>query len=185
MSTMDKLVLKVGEAHIIALQQLYGKPMPSRYEGDQLMFSLVDGRKLFVDPYVQDRFKAANVEPRVDFQIEKCEVMSGNRRTVEIQVRPVPIQPRTPAKPPQPTLPPPPAPQLPPAPPAPMNGAAPVNGQGETTAAIMGRCYIQAVDVALAAVQYAETKGLRITPGFEDIRALAATMCITETGGRR
>lgn len=65
-------------------------------------------------------------------------------------------------------------------PPAPS----PVNGQGEDSAAILSRCYTHAVDIALVATAYAESKGLRITPAFEDIRALAATICISETGRR-
>jgi hypothetical protein len=60
-----------------------------------------------------------------------------------------------------------------------------VNGIGETSAAILARCYRDAVDIALTAVAYAKENGLLLTPEFADIRAMAATLAINETGGRR
>jgi len=59
--------------------------------------------------------------------------------------------------------------------------AGPVNGQGQNSAQIMSRCYQQAIDVALQAVEYAKGRNLMLAPSFEDIRALAATICISET----
>lgn len=41
------------------------------------------------------------------------------------------------------------------------------------------------VDIVAAAVEYARSKGLMVAPEFGDIRALAATICINETNGRR
>jgi hypothetical protein len=62
--------------------------------------------------------------------------------------------------------------------------AGPVNGAGEDSAAIMTRHYCSAINIALEAVKCAEAKGLRITPAFEDIRAMAATLLINESGRR-
>lgn len=184
---LPKLKPQIGEKHVIALSQPYGKPVRSNFGGDQLMFTLVDGRKMFLDPYVQDRIKALGVSPGVPFELEMVEILHGNRRTAEIVVRPVPASaPYTPAAPAQQinvqresiqhTAP---APQ-PPAtiPPAPVNGA------GETHAVIMQRCYCAAVDVALAAIACAEKKGLRLTAQFEDIRAMGTALLIAETGRR-
>lgn len=184
---LETLKLNIGEKHVIALQYADGKPVQSRFSGDQLMFSLTDGRKLFTEPYVQMKLDALGVQPGQPFEIEKRESQAGNRRTVQIEVRA--LQRRadaitsTPARqgvkdsptPFNPTA-------LPLAAPPPL--PAPVNGAGENSAAIMARCYHQAIDVALAAVTYAESKGLRITPSFEDVRCLAATICINESGRR-
>ena len=48
----------------------------------------------------------------------------------------------------------------------------------------MSHCYTRAVDIALGAVEYAKTRGLVLSPSFEDVRALAATLCISEQGRR-
>jgi hypothetical protein len=56
-----------------------------------------------------------------------------------------------------------------------------MNGRGETGATILARCYSKAIDIALMAVAEAEMKSLRITPTFEDIRAMATVLHITET----
>lgn len=206
------LKFELGKPQVIALSYAEGKPVNSR-SGDRLMFSLTDGTKWFAEPYVQDRLNAAGVTVGVPIEVTQVETRTGNRRFVDYQVRrlgtgaaqtaPAPAPPAQ--TPPQQSaarpmsdadaqrfMPPAQPPQLPPVPqfypnppPTPANGNhGPVNGAGENTAAIISRCYIQAVDVALAAVQYAEKQGLRITPEFADIRALAATMCITETGRR-
>ena len=60
----------------------------------------------------------------------------------------------------------------------------PVNGSGEDLPRIMTRCYSCAIEIAVKAVDVAKAKGLMICPTFEDIRALAATLVITETGRR-
>jgi hypothetical protein len=180
--TIEKLDLKVGSGvHVIALTQPAGKPVSSRFTGDQLMFSLVDGRKMFVDPYVQERINAAGITPGEQFEIEKRESWQGNRRIAEVVVKRIVSRERPSALAPQgPShgLTPPPTPAAPPLAPQPVNGA------GENSAAILSRCYHQAIDIALAATAYAEMKGLRITPAFEDIRAMAATICINESGRR-
>lgn len=189
-SAMETLKLNVGESHVIALQYAEGKPCQSRYSGDQVMYSLSDGRKLFVDPYVAERIKALRVGPGDEFAIAKKESFAGNRRTVEVVVNPLkrtgafghaPVDTIGNDRPSHPT-PAPPAPQA--APPAPPPQA-PVNGAGETTADIMARCYCNAVDIALATIACAEKKGLRLTAQFEDVRAMGTALLISETGGRR
>jgi hypothetical protein len=50
---------------------------------------------------------------------------------------------------------------------------------------MMTRCYASAIDIAVAAVESARGRGLMITPSFEDVRCIAATMLINETGGRK
>ncbi len=176
---------EVGVPQILAIAQSVGKPVQSRFGGDQLLFTLTDGRKMYVDPYVQDRMIAAGVVPSVPFEICKTETWINNRRVVDFRIgagartpAPVPFQGSSNGQHHNPTPAAPPALPPPPAPPVAMNGS------GETGPAIMARCFLAAIDVALASTAYAESKGLRITPAFEDIRAMAATLVIQE-GGRR
>jgi hypothetical protein len=175
----ETLKLNIGEPQTIALQYADGKPVQSRFSGDQLMFSLVDGRKWYTEPYVQMKLDAIRVQPGEPFEVEKRESQSGNRRTVQIEVRALPRRANGTAPARSAVNGGSPTPFNPTAPPPPKNGA------GETSADIMARCYHQAIDVALGAVTYAEAKGLRITPCFEDVRCIAATICINESGGRR
>jgi hypothetical protein len=59
-----------------------------------------------------------------------------------------------------------------------------MNSHGETSKMHLTRCYQDAVDVAMAAVAYAKDRGLMIAPEFADLRAMAATICISESGRR-
>jgi hypothetical protein len=166
----ETLRLQINQPEVIALSQPYGKPCQSRFSGDQLMFTLTDGRKLFVDPYVQDRIKTLGVAPGTPFEIEKQERQQGNRRIVEVVVREVGL-PST-------------------APPAAMAAgrctplpSPPVNGAGDTAAGILAAAYPEAVRIALAGVEAARQAGLHISPTFEDVRAIAFS--ISGLGGRR
>lgn len=181
------LKFEIGIPQIIALKFADGKPCLNA-KTDTLMFTTTANERFFVDPYVGDRIRALRIQPGVPFQMEKVETIAGNRRIVEMVVRnlgtnapciaPAPsVRPQTPSSLPPPVLPTP--PQLPQLPQTHMNGA------GETSAVIMARCYRAAVDVAVDAVAYAQERGIRITPEFADVRALAATMAINEQGGRR
>ena len=68
---------------------------------------------------------------------------------------------------------------------SPASPAGKLNGAGEDVPAIMRRCYKAAIEITLEAVQTAQANGLLLSPSFEDVRAIAATLCITETGARR
>jgi hypothetical protein len=182
---LEPLKLRVGESHVIALAYADGKPVRSQYTGDQLMFTLVDGRKYYAEPYVQQRFDAADVQVGVPFEICKRETFTGNRRVVDVHVRKIEASTASlaPASStdkktatPQPSAPPANAP-------APAAVLPMMNGAGETAADIMKRHYLTAIDVALVAVEAAQAKGLRITPCFEDIRTMAAVLFID--GARR
>lgn len=50
------------------------------------MYSLVDGRRMYVPPFVAAKISAAGVRPGVPFLLCKREVTHGNRRTVEYQI---------------------------------------------------------------------------------------------------
>lgn len=178
----ETIKFEIGVPQVHALAYAEGKPTKSRFSGDQLMYTTVAGDRFYVDPYFQDRLRAAGVTAGALIKIEKVENWTGNRRSVDFRIKKVAgaadVQATAPRVKDTNELPPNATPATPPPP-------APVNGAGENSAAILSRCYHQAIDIALAATAYAETKGLRITPAFEDIRAMAATICINETGGRR
>lgn len=193
----ETLKFQLGEVYRIAIQQSQGKVVTSRFSGDQLLFSLLPTDdapwlRMFVEPYVQEKIAAAHIAPGDQFEISKRETFHGNKRVVSMEVRalgasdvptPAPgVRRVAPDEPPHNRTPAPRAPQPPPLPP--ILPPAPVNGAGENSAAILARCYRDAVDIALDAVSYAETKGLRVTPTFEDIRCISATLCITQTGRR-
>lgn len=195
-----KLTLRPGEVHAIALTQTDGRFAPTKFANkggkDQIMFTLVDGRKLYVDPYVQERINALGVAPGTQFEIELVETVNGNFRTCSVEVRGIgqryalPVSatgglgrpPVTPAfrqeerttHPPTFIAPaPPPAPQLPPI---------LVNGQGQSHVDILLGCYADAIKVALRVVDMARESGLHISPDFEDVRTIATTLCIPKVG---
>lgn len=185
------------EPQHIALRQTDGKPVSSTFSGDQMMFTLTDGRKWFVDPYVADSIASYSIQAGEMFSAYKVEQRNGNQRTVTVQVRPLGNTASAPAKitpavaSTSSTTSAPIAPQIRRgetqhntstlATPAPVK----MNGAGETSADILSRCYRDALDIALASVEYAKTKGLLLTPEFGDIRQMAATMYINSEGGRR
>lgn len=194
MASEGILKLQTNIPEIIALEYGDGRIVQSQYSGDQLMFSLTDGRKMYLPPFMGDKLKQAGIAAGTPFELCRREVSRGNRRTVEYQVRnldgagasneDVPaLAPGAQLKAPKPLNGingngPVPAPVSAPVVPAPSELR---NGAGETHADLLARAYRQAVDIALGAQEYAKEKGLLITPTFEDVRALAATLHISAT----
>jgi hypothetical protein len=73
----------------VALQFDDGLPVQSDYSGDQVCYTLTDGRKMYVSPYVADKIRAAGIRAYQEFSICKREVKDGNRRRIEFQVEPL------------------------------------------------------------------------------------------------
>jgi hypothetical protein len=69
----------------LALQFSDGLPVEGRF-GDQVMFTLVDGRKLYVPPIVAKKIEALGVQRGEVFELCKTEVKNGNRKSIEWQV---------------------------------------------------------------------------------------------------
>ncbi len=168
MSAPATIKFELGEPQVLALAYPTGKPVQSRYSGDQLMFTCTDGSRFYVEPYVQARIEAAGIGPNQPFEMCKVQTVEGNRRTVEYKVRAIEaaaVRPTVgrvafaPAPPP----------------------AAPVNGTGQTDADLYVECFREAVAIALRGVELAKAAGLLISPAFEDVRAIATTISI----GRR
>ena len=81
------LKLQTNVPEVIALQFAEGLPVQSQYSGDQVMYSLTDGRKWYVSPFVARKVTEAGITAQIPFEVLKREVARGNRRSVEIQVR--------------------------------------------------------------------------------------------------
>ena len=83
---METLKLKTNVPELIALAFADGKPVQSQFGGDQVFFSLVDGRGFYCAPFVAQKIKDAGIGARQVFEICKRETTQGNRRIVEYQI---------------------------------------------------------------------------------------------------
>jgi hypothetical protein len=85
----EVLRLQTNVPEIIALQWADGLPCHSPHSGDQVRFTLTDGRVLYVAPFVADKIRAAGITANAPFQICKREVARGNRRSIEYEIQPL------------------------------------------------------------------------------------------------
>jgi hypothetical protein len=76
-----KLTTNVPE--VIALAFAQGREVTSQFGGDQVMFTLVDGRRAYFPPFVAEKIYAAGIPARQPFAIIKREVVHGNKRSIE------------------------------------------------------------------------------------------------------
>ena len=72
---------------VIALEFSEGRAVQSQFGGDQVMYSLTDGRRMYVSPFVADKIRNAGITAGVPFELCKREVARGNQRSVEFQIR--------------------------------------------------------------------------------------------------
>ncbi len=70
----------------IALERSEGTRVQGRY-GDRVMFTLTDGRVMYVPPFVADKIQAEGVAPGDRFELCKTQVKKGSRRSIEWIVR--------------------------------------------------------------------------------------------------
>ncbi len=78
----------------VALRFEHGMRVEGRY-GDQIMYSLIDNRVMYVPPAVEQRIQELAVAPGEPLMLCKKEMKSGNRKWVEWNVRRAPQQPPT------------------------------------------------------------------------------------------
>jgi hypothetical protein len=194
----------------VALRFPEGKQVESRVEGGapQMMYSLVDGRVMYVPLHVGERIRELRINPGEWFSIVKAEVKTGNRRGIEWHVKRVDPAPEPPAPQPATST----SPQT-----APPEGAAaqsatpegvtaqsasngngaakpPVNGNGHAT--LNGipywdsktewlHCADDAIDALVTARDHAASKGLPVQFTGEDLRMVATTIYIDRGKDRR
>ena len=156
--------------------------------GDQVMYSLTDGRVMYVPPLVRDKLVELGIRQNEPFAICRAERREGNRRFVDWVV-----QPNSSAAPAQSAT----AHGDMPGSPADGGSGARVkpngngngNGNGNSKAAnaptksgtaetALRAALTASIDAALAAEQYASAHGLSIRFGSEDLRAMALSLFI-------
>ena len=76
----------------VALRFETGKPVEGRY-GDQVMYSLLDNRVMYVPPYVDQRIRELAIAAGEPLQLCKQAKTDGNRKWIEWSVRRAPQQP--------------------------------------------------------------------------------------------
>jgi hypothetical protein len=191
-----KLTANVPE--VIALAFAQGREVTSQFGGDQVMFTLCDGRRAYFPPFVAEKIYAAGIPARQPFAIIKREVVHGNKRSIEYVIENHNETGAAHAKENAPVL--------------AVNAAVSRTHQHPNHSAAlevaaqlaasldkptwselqaqqaapaqhpetlaMIEAHKRAIDVAAAAEAYANTRGLAIRYAAEDIRAIAATMFI-------
>jgi hypothetical protein len=80
----------------VTLQFEAGKHVEGRY-GDQVMYSLLDDRVMYVPPYVEQRFQELAIGAGVPLVLCKRQVKDGNRNRIEWSVKRAPQELHVPA----------------------------------------------------------------------------------------
>ena len=68
----------------VALQSSEGVSVEGRY-GTRTMFTLTDGRVMYVPPIVASKIESAGIAPGEAFQLCKASVKTRQRRSVELR----------------------------------------------------------------------------------------------------
>ena len=139
------------------------------------MYTLADERVMYVPPVVRSKLVELGIQPGEPFTISKAERKEGNRRFIEWQVNKESD-----------------SNDLPPSETPPVNGK--TNGpgipkplNGPSAASPLQQALASSIDAAIAAEQYAATKGFSVRFGSEDLRAMALSLFIQHArdgGGR-
>jgi hypothetical protein len=83
---MNILPFQINVPAQITLERTEGTLVQGRY-GDRVMFTLADGRVMYVPPFVASKIQADGVAPGDRFQLCKTQVRNGSRRSIEWTVR--------------------------------------------------------------------------------------------------
>jgi len=187
----ETIKFETNMPQVLALAFTEGKPVESQFTGSQVMFSTVDGRRMYLAPFVAEKIRAAGISARMPFEI--CKKQVG--RSIEWQVRtqnaaagavseatPTAAQVRSLNQ----TV-----PKeyngyrdevMPKSPPVPMASPAAATPVPRTSTKLMG-ALAAAIDAAMEAEVYCARHGREISFTSEDIRALAITVYISNCKG--
>src|SRR5579871_6289313 len=83
---MNILPFQINVPAEVTLERPEGTLVQGRY-GDRVMFTLADGRIMYVPPFVASKIQGDGVAPGDRFQLCKTQVRNGNRRSIEWTVR--------------------------------------------------------------------------------------------------
>jgi hypothetical protein len=177
----ERVVFEANVPVTATLAYADGLKVKGRF-GDQVMYSLTDGRVMYVPPLVRDKLVELGIRQNEPFNICRAERREGNRRFIDWVV-----QPDSSASSAQS------AGAHRDAPQSPANGdgsahgksngngnGRPANGLGVVGAAesALRTALMTSIDAALAAEQYASAHGLSVRFGSEDLRAMALSVFI-------
>jgi hypothetical protein len=179
----ERVVFEANVPVTATLAYADGLKVQGRF-GDQVMYSLTDGRVMYVPPMVRDKLVELGIRQNEPFAIWRAERREGNRRFVDWVVQPdgsaTPVQRATAHSD---------------ASGSPVNGGSGArvkldgngNGNGKQASAptklgtaetALRAALTASIDAALAAEQYASAHGLSIRFGSEDLRAMALSLFI-------
>ena len=179
----ERVVFEANVPVTATLAYADGLKVQGRF-GDQVMYSLTDGRVMYVPPMVRDKLVELGIRQNEPFAIWRAERREGNRRFVDWVVEPdgsaTPVQRATAHSD---------------ASGSPVNGDSGArvksdgngNGNGKQSSAptklgtaetALRAALTASIDAALVAEQYASAHGLSIRFGSEDLRAMALSLFI-------
>ena len=201
----DVLKLQTNVPETISLAFADGLPVESKFGGDQIMFTLNDGRKWFAAPFVAQKIAAAGVVAHQPFSICKREITENNRRRVEYQIDTAAAVPAAaavvvssgagavatpPARASKMTEVVTPSSHFPTSPSTPAaangNGHAAAPAAGDSSAAAIRFAGMAAIDAVLAVEAYAQSKGMTdFSFGAENIQKVWLTLYIDARKGGR
>jgi hypothetical protein len=179
----ERVVFEANVPVTATLAYADGMKVQGRF-GDQVMYSLTDGRVMYVPPLVRDKLVELRIRQNEPFNICRAERREGNRRFIDWVV-----QPESSASPALSAG----AHRDVPQPPAngdgsahgKSNGNGKGNGRSANTVGASGAAesalraaLMTSIDAALAAEQYASAHGLSVRFGSEDLRAMALSLFI-------
>jgi len=179
----ERVVFEANVPVTATLAYADGMKVQGRF-GDQVMYSLTDGRVMYVPPLVRDKLVELGIRQNEPFNICRAERREGNRRFIDWVV-----QPESSASPALSAG----AHRDVPQPPANGDGSAhgksngngkgngrPANAVGAVGASesALRTALMTSIDAALAAEQYTSAHGLSVRFGSEDLRAMALSLFI-------
>jgi hypothetical protein len=91
----DVLKFRTNVPEVVSLAFATGREVTSQFSGDQIMYTLEDGRRMYLPPFVGQEIDRMGIRTHEAFEITKAEVSHGNRRTVEFQIRRLPTSGRS------------------------------------------------------------------------------------------
>src|SRR5215469_2509514 len=175
----ERIVFEANVPVTATLAYADGLKVQGRF-GDQVMYSLTDGRVMYVPPLVRDKLVELGIRQNEPFNICRAERREGNRRFVDWVVHPedsaaaarsVTAHSDTLG--------------------SPLNGGSGArvkpNGNGKPASppassgpaeTALRAALTASIDAALAAEQYGSVHGLSIRFGSEDLRAMALSLFI-------
>jgi hypothetical protein len=180
---MEKLKLTPNRPEVIALAFTAGKPVSSNFTGDQMMYTLTDGRLWFADLEAAAKVDALNLGRGEPCEVTMCMDRAKNKsyevRYVDGATAPATQAPQAPTRQRVEALTSGTAAQVAQVHPQ-YNAPAP----NSTGGALMG-CFMSAIDAIVEAQAYVTRRGLAITFTAEDVRSTAISAYIgLQKGGR-